>query len=523
MNPCKAGRTHIRTLAAAGAAAAMVALAGCSSGSSGAPGQAGGGASGGTGGTITIGTEFPPGTLDPTTGTQGSDLGYENLVFDTLVQPNPQTGAVEPMLATSWKYLGANKLQLALFLRHGVRFQDGTPFNAQAVVDYSNAFIKAGDIANLLQYVTSVTAVGDYEVIYHLSQQNALLLGGLEGRAGMIPSPTAVRKEGANFGVHPVGTGPYSFVSETQGASYDFTSFPGYWNNANVKRVQNVDFKIFQSDTALADAVRTGDVDVAFDLSPQDVATLKADPGLTVSVGPGTQFGLAYFDSARKPLNDPRIRLAFNLALNRAAIAEAVTDGLGRPATEPMPPGTIGYVKSLEPVWTYDPSRAKALVRQADPGGVSMTCYEYPGLGFETAAPIIIAEEQAVGINIKVIPGTPAQVGTFFTNKAAPECFLADYGGGTAPANFELLWSKSYYNAGKTSYGIDKYFDQFYRAYSAAQVSQIAYDILQSQRANPGYAPIFWSPLVNVYQKNIGGWITSNLGIDNWRGLYFKG
>jgi ABC-type transport system substrate-binding protein len=521
MNPFRARRIRARasrTFAVAVAVTAIAAVAACSSGPS---GQAGSGNSN-SNGTITIGTEFPPGTLDPTTGTQGSDLAYLNLVFDALVQENPQTGAIEPMLATSWKYPSADKLELAVFLRHGVKFQDGTPFNAQAVVDYTKDFLKAGDIANLLQYVTSVTAVGDYEVIYHLSQQNALLLGGLAGRAGMIPSPAAVRQEGANFAAHPVGTGPYSFASETVGASYDFTSFPGYWNNANVKRVQDIDYKIFQSDTALADAIRTGDVDVAFDLSAQDVSTLKGESNLTVSVGPGTQFSLAYFNSAKRPLNSPAVRLAFNLALDRAAIAEAVTDGLGQATTEPMPPGTIGYVKNLDPVYSYDPAKAKELMDQAGyPNGVNLACYEYPGLGFETAAPIIIAEEKAIGISITITPGTPAQVGTYFNDKAAPACFLADYGGGTASANFELLWSLSYYNAGHTNYGIDQYFDQFYTAYTSAGVSQIADNILKSQQANPGYAPMFTAPLVNVYRKNIAGWVTSNLGIDNWRGLYY--
>ncbi|MGH3251753.1 MAG: ABC transporter substrate-binding protein [Trebonia sp.] len=519
MNPCRARRTHRRVFATVATVVTLVSLAACSSGTS---GQASGGDN--ASGTIVAGSMFPPGTLDPTTGTQGSDLAYLNFVFDALVQQNPQTGAIEPMLATSWKYLGTNHLQLAVSLRHGVKFQDGTPFNASAVVDYSTAFIKAGDIANLLQYVTSVTAVGDYEVVYHLSQENAQLLGGLAGRAGMIPSPAAVKKEGANFAAHPVGTGPYSFVSETQGASYDFTSFAGYWDNTHLKRVKNVDFKIFQSDTALVNAIRTGDVDVAFHLASQDVATLKGESNLSVSVGQGTQFGLAYFNSSRKPLNDPRVRLAFNLALDRKSIAAAVTDGLGQVTTQPQAPGTIGYVKSLDPAWPYDPAKGKTLMRQAGyANGVNLSCYEYPGLGFETAAPIIIAEEKAVGINMTIIPGTPAQVGTFFTNKAQPECFLANYGGGgVAPTAFELLWSQSYYNAGKTNYGIDKYFEQFYQAYSNSGIDQIALNIVKSQQANPGYAPMFTAPLVNVYRKNIAGWITSNLGIDNWRGLYYQ-
>lgn len=513
MNTSRSMRTRMGAVIAA--VVTLASVVACSS-SAGAGGH-------GSSDTIEIGSMFPPGTLDPTTGTQGSDLAYLDFVFDRLIQQNPQTGALEPMLATSWKYVGADKLQLAVTLRHGVKFQDGTPFNAQAVVDYSTAFIKAGNIANLLQYVTKVTAVGDDQVIYHLSQENAQLPNGLTGRAGMIPSPTAVQKEGKNFASHPVGAGPYSFVSETQGASYKFTSYPGYWNNADLKRVKNIEFKIFQSDTALVNGIRSGVVDVAFHLASQDVKTLKGISDLKVSVGNGTQFGLTYFNSSRKPLNDPRVRLAYNLALDRKSIMEAVTDGLGQVTTQPVAPGTIGYIKSQEPVFSYDQAKAKQLMQEAGYGnGVDMTCYEYPGLGFETAAPIIIAEEKAIGINLKIVPGTPAQVGSFFTNKAEPVCFLANYGGANAATAFGLLWSQAYYNAGKTNYGIDDSYAKFYKTYTDAGIEQIAKDINASQQTNPGYAPMFTAPLVNVYQKDIAGWVTSNLGIDNWRGMYYK-
>jgi peptide/nickel transport system substrate-binding protein len=511
-------RSGRRMAIAAATVTAVLTLAACS-GSSGSAGSGGGD----NNGTMKLGTMFPPGTLDPTIGTQGSDLAYLDFVFDSLIKLNPNTGALEPMLATSWKFVGADKLQLDVKLRHGVKFQDGTPFNAAAVVKYSTDFIKAGDIANLLQYVTKVTAVGDDEVVYHLSQQNAQLPNGLVGRAGMIPSPAAVASEGKSFGTHPVGTGPYKFVSQVQGARYKFVRNDGYWNNANLKRVKNVEFDIFQSDTALVTAIRTGDVNVAFHLASQDVKTLKPISNLAVSVGPGTEYSLAYFNASRKPLNDARIRLAFNLALDRKALAEAVTDGLGKPSTEARPPGTLGYVKSLDPIWTQDQAKAKALVRQAGyPNGVNMTCYEYPGLGFETAAPIIIAEEKAIGINLKIVPGTPAQVGSFFTNKADPVCFLANYGGANAATAFGLLWSQAYYNAGKTNYGIDDSYAKFYKTYTEAGIEQIATDINASQQTDPGYAPMFTAPLVNVYQKDIAGWVTSNLGIDNWRGMYYK-
>ena len=514
----RSGRAARRIALAAPTIAAVVTLAACAGSS-----QSSNNGTGDNAGTMKLGTMFPPGTLDPTIGTQGSDLAYLDYVFDSLIKLNPQTGALEPMLATSWKFVGADKLELDVQLRHGVKFQDGTPFNAAAVVKYSTDFIKAGDIANLLQYVTKVTAAGDYEVVYHLSQQNAQLPNGLVGRAGMIPSPAAVAKEGKSFGTHPVGTGPYKFVSQVQGARYNFTRYDGYWNNANLKRVKNVEFDIFQSDTALVTAIRTGDVNVAFHLASQDVKTLKPMSNLDVSVGPGTEYSLAYFNASRKPLTDARIRLAFNLALDRKALAEAVTDGLGQASTEARPAGTLGYVKSLDPIWTQDTAKAKQLVQQAGyPNGVNMTCYEYPGLGFELAGPIIIAQEKAVGIKLKIIPGTAAQVAPFFTNKADPVCYLANYGNGDPVGAYQLLWSKSYYNAGKTDFGVDKYYDQLYKTYTTSGEAQIFQKINDLQKTNPGYSIMFTAPLVNVYQKNIGGWVTSNLGIDNARGLYFK-
>lgn len=524
MNIHSSGRACRRLVAGAAALAAVAALAACS----GSSGIATNGASGAAGknvdATLTIGSMFPPGTLDPTTGTQGSDYPYLNYVFDSLIQINGQTGALEPMLATSWKFVGADKLELDVSLRHGVKFQDGTPFNAQAVVDYSTAFIKAGDIANLLQYVTSVTASGPYEVAYHLSQQNAHLPNGLAGRAGLIPSPTAVTKEGKSFATEPVGAGPYKFVSEVQGASYKFTRFDGYWNDANKPRAKNVDFKVFQSDTSLVNAVRSGDVDAAYHLASQDAKTLKPISNLDVSVGPGTAVGIAYFNASRKPLTDARMRLAFNLALNRKAIMEAATDGLGQVSTQPLPPGTLGYVKSLDPVWPYDPTKAKALVKQAGyPNGTDMTCYEYPGLGYEIAGPIIIAEEKAVGINLKIIPGTASAVAPFFTNKAKPECYLANYTGGSDPFQaFGLLWSKSYYNSGKVDLGIDDFYNKFYETYTDSGQQQLAEQIEQVEATNPGYAIMFTAPLVNVYKSDVGGWVKTNLGIDNWQYLYLK-
>jgi peptide/nickel transport system substrate-binding protein len=517
---------RLRLGAAIGVAICAAVVAACSGGSgpghsssTGAPGAKN------TDGTITIGTLQAPGTLDPATSSSGADYAYLYMVFDRLLQRNPDTGVVEPMLAKSWKFVGPKKLELDVQLRHGVTFQDGTPFNAQAVATYSKRYIKNGDAGNNLQYVTDVTTDGDYTVVYHLSQQNAQLLSGLADRGGMIPSPAAVAKYGKRFSTHPVGAGPYKFVSQVQGASYDFTRYDGYWNDANLPRIKNLDFTVFQSDTSLVNGIRSGNVNVAAEVAPQDVGPLKQQSGLDVAISPGISFQLIYFNGAKKPLDDRRVRLAFNLALNRKAIAQAATDGLGRPATEDQPPGTLGYVKSLDPLWPYDPGRAKDLVKQAGyTDGADLTCYEYTGEGYETVAPIMIAQEKAVGINLKVVPGSAAQVTPFFTGKSAPQCFMATGSGQGNPFYAYLgLWSKAYYNAGKTSFGVDQYYDQLFSTYSTQGENQIFYNINKAQQTDPGYSILYERPDINVYQSRVGGWVKSPLNLDNWQGLYYRG
>src|SRR5262249_23948796 len=137
-------------------------------------------------------------------------------------------------------------------------------------------------------------------------------------------------------------------------------------------------------------------------------------------------------------------------------------------------------------------------------------------------APIIISEEKAAGINLKVVTGTPAQVVPFYTKNLAP-CYLSGWLGGANPVTtYEgLLWSKSYYNAGKTDFGVDKYIDQFFTTYSSAGYNDLYRGINQVMKTSPGYAVEYASPDINVYAKNIGGWIVSPFELDNWQGFYF--
>jgi len=479
--------------------------------------------------TIAIGTPYAPTTLDPQVGTSGGDYAYLYFVFDRLIQQNPKTGVLEPMLATSWNFVGAKKLALDVNLRRGVTFQDGTPFNADAVIATFKRQKAKGDVLNNLQYVKGYRKLSQYKVRILLSQENAQLPYGLADRAGMIFSPTALKKVGdKNFGNQPVGAGPYRFTSQKTGAEYNFTRYDGYWNDKapnRVRRVKNIKYVVFKTDSAEVAAVRSGQIQIGSVLYPQDVASLRKDTKLTTTVGPNSTFSMIYFNGKLKPFDDPRVRLAVNHALDRQAILKAASEGLGQVWYQPVPPNTFGYAKGLGPLWPRDVAKAKQLMAQAGyADGVDVECYTYPGLGYEITAPIIVENMKEIGLNLKVVTGTPAQVVPFYTQDLSP-CYLSGWTGGPNPAVTYrgILWSKSYYNAGKTNFGVDKPIEAIQRTYSRKAQEALYVAINKAMKRAPGYAPLYAAASVTAYAKNVKGWVISPFPLLNtsYQGLYY--
>jgi peptide/nickel transport system substrate-binding protein len=478
-----------------------------------------------TNGKITIGTLLGPDSLDPTGGVSGTDQWWDAFLYAKLINFNSQTDVLEPGLASAWHWVGPKKLELVLTLRHGVTFQDGTPFNAAAVVYNFKRYMKKGDIADDLQYATGFKATGPYTVAIKLSQPNSQLIDGLSDRAGMMISPTADQKEGANFAANPVGAGPYKFVSEVPNESYTFQAWSGYYLNSQSPRVQNVTVQVFQTATAMATAEQTGNIQVATQIPTSVLKPLQADSKLNVNIAPGSTPVIVWFDGALKPLNDPRMRLAFNLALNRVAIMKAITGGLGSPITELEPRNTPGYVKSADPLWPVkgNPAKARQLVKEAGyPHGVSFTCYNYPGIGYDITDPIIESEEAAVGIHVKVLDGSPSISAAFFKGKSGP-CMMSGYA--TPPDTIQIalsmLYSKSFYDAQGANFGVDQYLAKISTTYTNAGLQSLFKKINQVEKTNPGAAPMYTGPVINVYDKNIKGWDASPILQDNWQGMYF--
>jgi peptide/nickel transport system substrate-binding protein len=482
-----------------------------------------------TSGEITIGTPNPPLGFNPATSPNpGQGYPEYEAVFGQLIAVNPTTGDFEPDLATSWSW-SPNHLALYLNLRHGVRFQDGTPFNADAVAYYEDYYIRQGDFASVLSAVTSVRAIGNYEVVFNLSHEDSTLLGDLTIDPGFVPSEAALKSEGSSFASHPIGAGPYRFVSQEPGYDYVFQRWDGYWNNGSEPRVQTLRWEVFPTDTAEVAAIESGTINVAAFLDPEDYKALKADANLVGSTAPNVDAWFGFEDTNDPPFNSTKFRLGWEEAIDRQALANVVTDGTGQPFTVSSP-GVEPYVQSLLPIWPYDPASARALIKAAGyPHGLNVTCYaeiESMGGNYNAVDPVLVADYKAVGITLTIRPLTPTDLGLMLEGKLGGCAFYSSDAVDTSIWGLEntyenTSWSQGGLDPARADYGTDKCVDQFQRTFTNAGLEELFYDIEKSHKTEPGaLTPLFTAPEINFYQSDIRGWYSNAFNDDHWYAMY---
>jgi peptide/nickel transport system substrate-binding protein len=482
-----------------------------------------------TSGVITIGTTQEPTGFNPATTVDGGATNpFLQDVYDSLVQQSTATGEVEPDLATSWSW-SPNHLVLNMTLRQGVKFQDGTPFNATAVTWFENYYISQGDDGAYLTDVTHVDATGPYTVAFHLSSPNSILLGSLTHLPGYIASPAAFKKEGsAGLATHPVGTGPYEFVSEQAGYDVVFKSWSGYWNNANEPRASGLDWQFFSTDTAEVDAIKSGDIDVATSLLPQDYAALKDYPGLVATAAPEVDNWFGLWNEADPPFNSADFRLALQYAVNSQGLNQVVLDGAGSaPASYAT---TVPAEQSLLPLWSYNPALARQYLDKAGyPKGVSLTCYaEAPQSGgdYNIISPVLLADYSAVGIHMTLKPLLAAQLGAALSGHLTPCLFYNVDAANTSDFGIEQDYQNFAYqggllNIGHVALSTDTYVAAFRNTFTSSGLDQLFYDITSAEKTDPPpLGPILAGPEVNVYKDNIAGYATCGYENDHWYGMY---
>jgi peptide/nickel transport system substrate-binding protein len=395
--------------------ACLVLAAGCSSssggGSTGGSSTSGGstkstGSSGSTGGTsasgsLTIGSNVAPPTLDLTSNAAAAiDEVLDYNVYQHLVQLAPN-GSIVPVLASSYAWSNGNKT-VTFTLQSGVKFSNGDPLTAQDVVYSINRVIapkSSYPYASLMGKVTSVTAPTPSTVAVTLSAPNNEWLYQLAAYSnGVILDPKAV----STIATAPVGTGPYEFSNEVQNYSVSLKANPDYWGSPK-PGVGTVTFRYFSSSTAENAALLSNQIQVIDDLTnPPDVKQFESNPAYKIVHGPTNGKIQLTLNNDSGPLKSVQVRQAINYAIDKQAILTTVGAGYGTVIGSDTVPGDPWYSASYAQAYPYDPAKAKQLLAESGQKNISLTL-TIPPYGYaESAAPLVAADLQAVGIKVTV-------------------------------------------------------------------------------------------------------------------------
>jgi peptide/nickel transport system substrate-binding protein len=392
------------------------------------------------GGELTVGLAEDPDQLDPTL----ARTFVGRIVFANMCEKLydlDQNLKIVPQLASGLPDISGDGKTVTIKLRDGIKFNDGTPFDAAAVKTSLDRHrtLKESSRASELAPVSSVKVVDPTTVELKLSKPFAPLTAQLADRSGMVMSPKQLKKLGDKFANDPVCVGPFKFSERTESDRIVLERAPDYYDAAKVK-LDKLTFKVITESSARASNLRSGDVNVIDRLEPTDLPTIKKDPklqtlavtslgyqGLTVNVGNKDGLGKPPKPLSTPLAKDPKLREAFDLALDRKGIAKIVYNNGVVPGCSPISPVNPLRVAG-EQCPARDVAKAKKLVADS---------------GAKTPVPVtIMLNTDAVTLRLgQVIQAMTKEAG--FKVKLQPTEFTSalDKGDAGDYDTFQLGWS----------------------------------------------------------------------------------
>lgn len=313
-------------------------------------------------GTLTIARSSDSVSLDPTLATAAPSVWVFSNIFETLVREDRDL-SIRPALAESWEVAGPSTWRF--HLRKGVEFHDGTPFDAAAVkFTFDRALNPKAPARGLSMAgpISEATVVDPYTVDISTRHAFGPTLQSLsEVFVFGIVSPSAVQKYGEDFGHHPVGTGPFRFVSWTENSQIILQRNDRYWDQKPA--ITNLIFRVIPDPNSQVLAFKAKEIDGILSPDANAIAVLRREPSATVYEIPGLRMLYVGFNTQRPVFSDVRVRQAFNHAIDTHAIAERLLRGTATPATGYLPKQTFGYFDAG--TYDYNPAKAKQLLAQA--------------------------------------------------------------------------------------------------------------------------------------------------------------
>ncbi|MDE2003745.1 MAG: glutathione ABC transporter substrate-binding protein GsiB [Betaproteobacteria bacterium] len=278
-----------------------------------------------------------------------------------------------PVLADSYA-VSKDGLTYTIKLKRGIKFQDGTDFNAEAVkVNFDRVSNPANHLKRYALYsvIAGTDAVDTDTVRITLKEPFSAFINDLAHPAGVMISPAALEKWGSKgIAFHPVGTGPFKFVEWKQPDYLKVAKWNGYWRKGYPK-VDTITWRSVVDNNSRAALMQTGEAQFTFPVPYELAGVLKSKSGIEVVAAPSIVLRYLSMNTLQKPFDNPKVREAINYAINKQALAKVAFSGYAAPA-DGVVPDAVEYAVKLGP-WPYDVAKAKKLLAEAG----------YPN-GFET-------------------------------------------------------------------------------------------------------------------------------------------
>jgi peptide/nickel transport system substrate-binding protein len=298
-----------------------------------------------------------------------------NQVSEPLVRL-ASDGRVVPWLVESWEQSKDGKTW-TLHTRKGVKFTDGTPFNAEALRANLERFRKYSIGKATLAMVRSMEVAGEHALKVTTEAPFAPFVNSLGYHWIVVYSPTQILKIGDdNLHTAPVGTGPFKFVHHKRGQEVRLEANDQYWGGK--PRLRAIVSRPYPDQGARMLALESGDVDLIFHVPPQEAARLARNTALTISTPPSARVIWIYLNTQKDPFKDKRVRQALYYAIDREAIVKSIFAGTAKALHSPGPVGSNGYTDKYD-VYGYNPERARQLLKDAGATNLSFGLHHSPG------------------------------------------------------------------------------------------------------------------------------------------------
>ncbi|WP_128895557.1 ABC transporter substrate-binding protein [Longirhabdus pacifica] len=479
-------------------------------------------------------------TLDPAKATDGESLKVTANLYENLVTYGEEDTSINPQLATEWE-VSEDGLLFTFKLREGVKFHDGTDFNAEAVVTNFNLW--ASDLESYYYYnsqygdgnngtiIEEVKAIDDYTVEFKLTRSQATFLQNMAMDSFGIASPAAIEKYGEDFKKNPVGTGPFKFEEWKEEERIVIVKNEDYWKEGYPK-LDKVIFKPIADNQARLNALFTGDIDLMDGISYTDIAQVTSKSEFQMFERKSNTIGYLGLTNTREPLDNKLVRQALNHAVNKQEIADAFYGGYAVPAINPMPPLINGYHEGVED-YAFDVEKAKSLLAEAGYGdGFEMELWAMPVPrpympDGRKVAQLLQKQFEEIGVTAEIVS---YEWGTYLDKAKAGEAdaFLLGWTGDNGDADnflYTLLGKDNIGSNNYAYYGNEEVNDLLVQAQTETDTAEREKLYMEAQEIIKDDAP--WIPLVHAKpsvagKENIINYIPHMTGNESLEKVDFK-